>query len=182
MLRLLEYELYKSEINSIKINLMPIIKLYTTIKAPIDICFSLATSIDLHKISTSHTKEEAIAGKTNGLIGLNEFVTWEATHFGIKQQLTTKITAYEKPFHFRDEQVKGIFKLLKHDHFFEQIGDETVMLDSFEYESPFGIVGHIFNKTLLTNYLTKFLNIRNNLIKEFAETEKWKIVLGEKSY
>lgn len=161
---------------------MPIIKLSTTIKAPIDICFDLATSIDLHKISTSYTKEEAIAGRTHGLIGLNEFVTWEATHFGIRQQLTTKITAYEKPFHFRDEQTKGIFKLLKHDHFFEQKGDETVMIDSFEYESPFGIFGRIFNKLILTNYLTKFLNSRNNLIKEFAETEKWEIVLGKKYY
>ena len=139
---------------------MPIIKLSTIIKAPINICFGLATSIDLHKISTSHTKEEAIAGKTNGLIGLNEFVTWEATHFGIKQQLTTKITAYEKPFHFRDEQVKGIFKLLKHDHFFEQIGNETVMLDSFEYESPGGIVGRVFNKLILTNYIDN-LNMNN---------------------
>ena len=135
---------------------MPIIKLSTTIKAPIGICYDLSTSIDLHKISTSQTNEEAIAGRTQGLIGLNEFVTWEATHFGIRQQLTTKITAYEKPFHFRDEQVKGIFKLLKHDHFFEQIGNETVMLDNFEYESPFGIVGHIFNKTVLTNYLILF--------------------------
>ena len=177
MLRLLEYELYKSEINSIKINLMPIIKLYTTIKAPIDICFGLATSIDLHKISTSHTKEEAIAGKTNGLIGLNEFVTWEATHFGIKQQLTTKITAYEKPFHFRDEQLKGIFTAFRHDHFFELKDNHVIMTDVFDFESPFGLLGQLFNKCILTRYMQQFLMDRNQVIKAFAESDRWRQVI-----
>jgi hypothetical protein len=55
--------------------------LITRIKNEIQICFDLARSIDLHKISTAHTNETAIAGCTGGLIGLNEFVTWEAVHF-----------------------------------------------------------------------------------------------------
>lgn len=159
---------------------MPIIELTTYIKSNIEICFDLATSIDLHKISTIQTKEEAIAGTTKGLIKLNEFVTWQATHFGIKQKLTSKITAYERPYHFRDEQIKGIFKSIKHDHFFEQNGDEIIMKDIFEFESPGGILGRLFNKLILTKYLTKFLNDRNNLIKDFAETEKYKMILNEK--
>ena len=159
---------------------MPIILLDTTIKANIEICFDLSTSIDLHKISTAHTNEKAIAGTTTGLIKLNEFVTWEAKHFGVKQQLTTKITAYNRPFHFRDEQVKGTFKSLKHNHIFEQHGDEVLMKDVFEFESPFGIFGKVFNKLVLTNYLKNFLIVRNNMIKDFAETEKWKMVLDGK--
>lgn len=159
---------------------MPLIKLNTSIKSTLEICFDLATSIDLHKLSTTQTNEQAIAGTTKGLIKLNEFVTWQATHFGLRQELTTKITAYDKPFHFRDEQIKGVFKLLKHDHFFEQVGNEVMMKDIFEYESPFGIVGQLFNKLILTRYLTKFLIIRNNLIKEFAETEKHKKILNGK--
>ncbi|MFX8875810.1 hypothetical protein ABTM97_19785, partial [Acinetobacter baumannii] len=76
----------------------------------IEKCFDLARSIDLHQISTAETNEKAIAGKTNGLINLNETVTWEATHFGIRQKLTSKITKFDRPYHFRDEQVKGAFK------------------------------------------------------------------------
>ena len=70
---------------------MPKIEITTEINSTLEICFDLARSIDLHKISTAKTNEEAISGRTTGLIELNESVTWEATHFGIKQKI---------PFHF----------------------------------------------------------------------------------
>ena len=75
---------------------MPRIKLQIHIKAERDIVFDLSRSIDLHKISTEHTNEEAVAGKTSGLISMNESVTWRAKHFGVYQNLTSKITKYIK--------------------------------------------------------------------------------------
>ena len=60
---------------------MPLIYLETYIKADIKIVFDLSRSVDLHKISTSHTNEEAIAGITSGLMGLHDTVTWRAKHF-----------------------------------------------------------------------------------------------------
>jgi ligand-binding SRPBCC domain-containing protein len=156
---------------------MPIIELRTEIKSTIDICFDLSRSIDLHKISTAQTKEQAIEGITSGLIKLNETVTWQAIHFGIKQKLTSKITAFDKPNYFRDEQLKGIFKSFCHDHKFEQIENKVIMTDVFEFESPFGILGRIFNKLILTNHLRQLLTDRNNTIKEFAESEKWRTIL-----
>ena len=59
---------------------MPIIKAELLINAPIEICFDLARSIDIHAESTSQTKERAIGGVTNGLIQLGQSVTWEAIH------------------------------------------------------------------------------------------------------
>ncbi len=53
---------------------MPRIILDTWINAPVERCFDLARSIDLHKISTEQTNEKAISGVTSGLIGLNETV------------------------------------------------------------------------------------------------------------
>ena len=153
---------------------MPTIKLETKIKSTIEICFDLSRSIDLHKISTAHTKEKAIDGVTTGLINLNEFVTWQAVHFGIKQKLTSKITAFNKPFHFRDEQVKGAFKFIIHDHYFETKNDEVIMKDVFYFKSPFGFSGMLVDKFILADYLRKLLANRNNVIKEFAETNKWK--------
>ena len=94
---------------------MPKIVLKTEINAKKEIVFDLSRSINLHKISTEHTDEEAIAGVTSGLIGLNEWVTWRARHFGINQNLTTKITEFEYPNFFSDEMVKGAFKSFKHE-------------------------------------------------------------------
>ena len=46
------------------------------------------------------------------------------------------------------------------------------MTDVFEFESPFGIIGRIFNRLVLTNYMRKFLVNRNQVIKEYAELGK----------
>jgi ligand-binding SRPBCC domain-containing protein len=159
---------------------MPKVELTTEIYSTIEICFDLSRSIDLHKISTSKTNEQAISGKTSGLINLHEFVTWEATHFGVRQKLTSKITAFERPIHFKDEQVKGTFKSFCHVHTFEQLGNKVIMKDVFEFHSPFGVFGKMFNKIILTNYMRRLLAERNKVIKDFAETDKWKQVLNEK--
>ena len=156
---------------------MPTIELKIEIKSIIERCFDLARSIDFHQISTAGTNEKAIGGRAKGLINFGETVTWEATHFGIRQKLTSKITAFERPFHFRDEQQKGIFKFIVHDHYFEQANDRVIMKDVFSFQSPFGILGKVFDKLILKNYLKKFLVERNNLIKEYAETTKWKTVI-----
>jgi ligand-binding SRPBCC domain-containing protein len=166
--------------NSVVIKvLMPIILLETIIQSDIETCFDLARSIDLHQISTSNTNEKAIDGITTGLIDLNEFVTWQAVHFGIKQKLTSKITAFKKPFHFRDEQIKGAFKFIIHDHYFETKDNVVLMKDVFSFQSPVGLVGRLVDKMILKNYLKKLLINRNNIIKEFAETERWKEILIE---
>jgi hypothetical protein len=56
---------------------MPLIRLETVIRAPIERCFDLSRTIDLHMRSTEETQEIAVAGVTTGLIGLGEEVTWE---------------------------------------------------------------------------------------------------------
>jgi ligand-binding SRPBCC domain-containing protein len=83
----------------------------------------------LHKISTKHTNEEAIAGKTSGLIELNESVTWKAKHFGFYQLLTSKITEFENPDYFVDEMV-GAFKWFKHKHSFTTHDDKTLHIST----------------------------------------------------
>jgi ligand-binding SRPBCC domain-containing protein len=158
---------------------MPIIKLHTEINAQIEIVFDLSRSIDLHKISTEHTNERAIAGKTSGLIELGESVTWRAKHFGVYQNLTAKITAYNRPNYFVDEMVSGAFARFKHEHHFEQREEVTLMTDVFDYTSPLGILGRLADKILLEKYMTEFLIQRNRIMKEFAESDKWKEVLSK---
>jgi ligand-binding SRPBCC domain-containing protein len=157
---------------------MPIIELTTFIHAPIGQCFDLARSIDMHKLSTGGTDEEAIAGVTSGLIGKGEYVTWRARHFGVAQTLTSKITALEYPHYFRDEMTKGVFRILEHDHLFEEFADKTVMKDKFYFESPGWIIGTLFNKIILTSYLRDLLVERNRMIKEVAESERWRTILN----
>lgn len=150
---------------------MPVITLETKIKANKEVVFDLARSIDLHQLSTAKTKEEAIAGRTTGLMELGEEVTWRAKHFGIYQRLTSKMTELEKHDHFVDEMIKGIFKQFRHEHQFKQIGDETIMIDVFDYTSPLGPLGRMADNLFLKKYMTRFLKERNEVVKEYAEKD-----------
>ncbi|UII30765.1 SRPBCC family protein [Fulvivirga ulvae] len=156
---------------------MPIIILKTVIQAPIEICFDLSRSIDLHIESTSHTNEQAVAGKISGLIGLNEAVTWKARHFGVVQTLTTRITEYRSPWVFVDEMEEGIFKRFRHEHHFTNSGQLTIMTDIFDYESPFQLLGKLADLLLIKRYMTSLLKKRNQVIKVYAESNKWKGII-----
>jgi ligand-binding SRPBCC domain-containing protein len=148
---------------------MTVIEISTPIKAPIERCFDLARSIDLHMESTKQTGETAIAGRTSGLIELGETVTWRAKHFGVWQTLTSKITGFDYPNSFTDEMVEGAFKSFRHEHLFYALNNETVMKDIFAFEAPFGLVGEFANYLFLGRYMSYLLKKRNQTIKETAE-------------
>lgn len=156
---------------------MPLIELQTEIKASKKIVFDLSRSIDLHTISTKHTNERAVAGKMNGLLELNESVTWKARHFGLYQKLSSKITEFEYPNYFVDEMVSGAFKRFRHEHYFREQNGLTLMTDLFDYKAPLGPLGKLADYLFLKRYMTDLLSLRNLTIKEFAESKKWKQVL-----
>jgi ligand-binding SRPBCC domain-containing protein len=153
---------------------MPEICETTIINAPIERCFDLARSIEFHEFTTAGTNEKAIAGFTKGLIGKGDRVTWKAKHFGITQTLTSEISRCERPYLFEDKMLKGAFKSISHLHTFESLNGQTIMKDEFVFESPFGIFGKLFNRLVLTRYMTRFIRQRNKLLKRAAETEEWK--------
>lgn len=160
---------------------MPIIKLETEINAPVERVFDLARSIDLHKDSMSKYDEKPIAGRMSGLIEMDETVTWEATHFGVRQRLTSKITAFDSPKYFRDSMVSGAFARFDHDHYFEKIGEQTLIRDVFDYDSPLGFFGVIADFIAVESHMRTMLEERNELIKQIAESEDWRKFLTETS-
>lgn len=157
---------------------MPKIHITRFIEAPVQRVFDLSRSINLHTISTSATNEKAIAGVTTGLINVNETVTWQAKHLFKTRTFVSKITAMNVPVDFTDEMQAGDFKSFTHHHHFKAIQNGTIMIHVLFFESPYGAVGRFFNKIFLTNYLKRFLIKRNNVIKEYAETDKWKVILN----
>ncbi len=149
----------------------------TSIKNNCEVVFDLSRSIDLHLISTSKTNEKAIAGKTSGLIDLNETVTWRADHLFKIRYFTSKITAFNYPFSFTDQMIKGDLQSFSHQHTFENNAEGTLMTDVIYFKAPYGFLGEIVMKLFLKNYFKKLLIKRNNIIKQFAESEQWKMIL-----
>jgi len=154
------------------------IELITRINAPAEVCFDLSRSAELHMISTEHTNETIVNGRRKGLFEKNDRVTWRAKHFGFYQQLEMEITAMDFPIRFEDRMINGIFKSILHQHSFSLTGGTTTMQDIFIYEVPYGILGKMFDRFVLHRYMKTLLLKRNECIKSYAESGKWKSLLA----
>jgi ligand-binding SRPBCC domain-containing protein len=142
----------------------------TQIAAPIERCFLLSLSIDLHMESTTVTSERAIAGITHGIIGPGESVTWRGRHFGLMLTHESRITRYERPRYFQDVMVRGAFRSFTHDHYFNFQGEnETSMRDELHFAVPLGPIGRMAEVHVLRQHLTRFLIARNQTIRRVAE-------------
>ncbi|GAB5556410.1 MAG: hypothetical protein SchgKO_06230 [Schleiferiaceae bacterium] len=153
---------------------MPTIILKTEIRAPKHLVFDLSRDVDFHQRSTAHTGEKAIAGVTSGLLNKGDSVTWRAKHLGVWQNLTSQITEMDSPHRFVDEMVQGAFASFTHEHLFESSSSDsevTIMTDTFEYTSPFGILGKLVDVLFLKNYMTRLLQTRNQILKSEAENQ-----------
>jgi len=157
---------------------MPTIELITLIAAPPARVFDLARCIDLHAASMAASGEAAVAGVTRGLIGPGQSVTWRARHFGVWQTLTSQITAYSYPDHFRDSMVAGAFRRFDHDHYFDLAGAGTRMRDRFDYTAPLGPLGCLADGLFLAAYMRRLLAERNRVVKAVAESSQWRQFLG----
>ena len=151
---------------------MPIIDLTTIIYATPENCFDLSLNIDLHMQSMEQTNEKAIGGITSGAIKLGETVRWRARHFGIYFTMTIQIADLIRPVRFTDEMIKGPFKYLRHQHFFEPIPEGTHMTDRFDFQSPLGILGSMADQVFLESYMRNLLIKRNEWIKAIAERKE----------
>lgn len=148
---------------------MPVIEYQQFIKAPVELCFDLARSVDIHTKTTANTKEIAVDGVTEGLLEEGDTVTWEAIHFGIKQRLKAKVTLMEKPNKFVDIMVKGAFHSFVHTHQFIEEQEGTIMMDTFQYKSPFGPIGVLADKLFLEKYMRAFIVSRAKALKKITE-------------
>jgi ligand-binding SRPBCC domain-containing protein len=153
----------------------------TVIHAPVERCFDLARSVEVHLSGNVHSGESAVAsaGVTSGLVCLGQRVTWRAKHFGVWHKLTSEITAMDRTAYFQDTMVDGIFRFMRHDHFFRSLSPgETEMKDVFCFASPLPVLGRLAEIAFLGRYMRALLRERNAVVKEIAESSKWQEYLA----
>jgi ligand-binding SRPBCC domain-containing protein len=143
----------------------------TEINAPPEVVFDLSLDIDAHLASMSESRERAVAGVMTGRIGLNEEVTWRATHFGIPFTMTNRVTALDRPRRFVDEQVQGPFRRFHHEHVFEPRGSGTVMIDRVSFGAPLGPLGWAAERVALAGYMCRLIEKRASFLKVAAERQ-----------
>jgi len=148
----------------------------TIVPAPIERCFDLARSVEVHLAGNVHAGESALAigGITSGLIGMGQRVTWRAKHFGIWHRLTSEITVMDRPTYFQDAMIQGIFRFMRHEHFFRSLSPNvTEMKEVFHFAAPLPVLGWLAEAAFLRDYMQSLLRERNAVLKQIAESTEW---------
>jgi ligand-binding SRPBCC domain-containing protein len=142
---------------------MPVIELTTLLPATPDQAFDLSIDVDAHTGSMAGSGERTVGGVRSGRLALGDTVTFAARHFGLPWRLTSRITAYDRPARFVDEQVKGPFRVWRHEHTFafDEARKVTVARDRVEFTAPFGVLGRLVTALVLERYMRRILAERN---------------------
>lgn len=160
---------------------METIRIQTWVNAPMERCFKLALSIDLHQFSAASSGDSVSSRLKSGLLGVDDTVTWSGWHFGVPVRHTTVIDVCRPSMYFRDVMVEGVFEHFSHEHHFAVMDDGTRIRDEVRFAAPWGVLGQVAEKLVLRRHLIRFLKRRNALIKRVAESGEWQRFLGAES-
>lgn len=152
---------------------MEIIRLGTWIDAPVERCFLLSLSVDLHVATTLSTRDKTSAGATERTIGEGDTLTFKGPHFGVHWRHSTVIEKLRPHSYYRDVMIAGPFQHFEHDHYFAPMDDGTRMRDEVRFSSSGGLFGRLRTRMFLRKQLKAFLMERNTMIKRLAESEDW---------
>lgn len=143
-----------------------LVEVVTVIDAAPGVIFALELDVDVHSASLAGSRETAQTSSGRRRLALGDEVTFVARHFGVRWTMKTRISAYEFPRLFVDEQVRGPFRTLRHEHLFEDLGGAgTRMTDRMTINAPLGPV----TEAVLAPYLRRLLIRRAAHIKRSAK-------------
>jgi ligand-binding SRPBCC domain-containing protein len=152
---------------------MEIIRLGTWIDAPVERCFLLSLSVDLHAASARSTQGNGNAVAADGTIGEGDTLTFKGRHFGVHWRHTSLIEKLRPHSYYRDVMIAGPFQHFEHDHHFAPMDDGTRMRDEIRFLASGGFLGQLRTRIFLRKQLKAFLMERNAMIKRLAESEDW---------
>jgi ligand-binding SRPBCC domain-containing protein len=153
----------------------------TWIDAPVERCFLLSLSVDLHVASARSSREKAVAGVTTGLIGEGETVTFRGRHLGVPVKHTSRIEVLRPYSHFRGTMISRVFEHFEHDHYFAAMNDGTRMRDEIRFSASWGMAGRLATRLFVRRRLRAMLMERNSFLKRMAESEEWHQYLDGRS-
>jgi ligand-binding SRPBCC domain-containing protein len=84
---------------------------------------------------------------------------------GIPLRWTSEITEWEPPHHFVDLQLRGPYKLWRHEHRFEARDGGTLIADTINLALPLGVLGQLAYKIKVKSDVEKIFAFRKEKIR-----------------
>lgn len=82
---------------------------------------------------------------------------------GVPLRWQSRISVWEPPVRFVDEQLRGPYRYWHHEHVFEEVGDRTRCLDIVDYAAP---GGWLVDRLLVRRDLLKIFTYRQTKLRE----------------
>jgi hypothetical protein len=154
------------------------IHITTFIEAPMQRVYDLSRHLSVLRSSMLGTPAQANSGGSNLLFQSGDVLTYHSRNLGRSRIMRVRITDMDGRTCFNEELVKGDMTVYKHEHHFKPTENGTIMIDLIEADGPRDLIGRIAAKFALKGYLDMLVKKRIELIRLYAESEKWKAVLA----
>jgi ligand-binding SRPBCC domain-containing protein len=148
------------------------------IHAPVERCFALSCSV---AIVERELGMKPVAGRTKGLVTAGDTVRWEGWQLGFPAYHVSLIApeTFDPPRFFQDHMIAGRFRSFEHDHRFTQTEDGVLLGDEVRFTMPFGPLGALVGKRVMSRHIRGLMRRRFHLLKRLAEGEEWRQYLQE---
>jgi ligand-binding SRPBCC domain-containing protein len=93
-------------------------------------------------------------------------IDYRLTLMGLPVRWRTRISSWEPPQRFCDDQERGPYALWHHVHEFEAMGDQTRMSDRVDYRLPLGPLGTLAHVLSVRRMLERIFDHRRSVIEQ----------------
>ncbi len=136
----------------------------TIVGAPLDDVFPFfADAKNLERLTPPELRFR-IVGDAPTDVRAGTLIDYRLKLHGIPFQWQTLIESFEPGVAFVDLQLRGPYKLWRHTHRFEALGERTRMFDRVQYEVPFGPLGAIARALFVARQVEKIFDYRESAI------------------
>ncbi len=97
------------------------------------------------------------------VMGVGTLIEYRIRLHGLPIRWRTKISEYDPPHAFTDEQISGPYRWWIHRHTFEARGNRTLMIDRVRYGVPLGALAH---RLIVKRDLTGIFSYRMRKLEE----------------
>ena len=156
---------------------MGFIHITNFIAAPSEIVYDLSRHMLLQKTAMEKIGGKQVRGVSSGLLSNQDIVLWNI-HFLKKDFLfNLKITDLTPGLFIQEEMFQGSFESFKHLRHFKKIQNGTLVIDEIFYSLPKKFWSGWIDRFFVNGKLHELLKERNKILKEYAESNKWKALL-----
>lgn len=85
---------------------------------------------------------------------------------GVKARWTSRITMYEPPHAFVDEQIEGPYSFWHHTHRFLEDASGTKVIDDVRYALPLGVLGVFVHRLMVKRQLEAIFTYRASVLAQ----------------